>query len=119
MIAVIFEVWPERHNEQNYFDTAQALKPLLESLPGFISVERFRSVSDPEKILSLSFFEDESALHAWRNTTEHRKAQALGRNRYFRDYRLRIANVQRDYGMAERDQAPEDSRVVHTVQGAR
>ena len=119
MMAVIFEVWPERGHEQDYFDTAQDLKPLLESLPGFISVERFRSISDPEKILSLSFFEDESALLIWRNTTEHRKAQALGRNRYFHDYRLRIATVQRDYGITEREQAPEDSQAVHVPQGFR
>jgi heme-degrading monooxygenase HmoA len=113
MIAVIFEVWPKGEHEQDYFNTARELRELLESLPGFISIERFRSVSDSGKILSLSFFENEEAVKTWRNMLEHRKAQALGRGHYFRDYRLRIATVERDYGMHERGQAPADSRSVH------
>jgi heme-degrading monooxygenase HmoA len=113
MIAVIFEVWPKSEHEQDYFNTARELRDLLESLPGFISVERFRSVSDDGKILSLSFFENEAAVKAWRNTLEHRKAQALGRNQYFADYRLRIATVQRDYTLHARGQAPADSRSSH------
>ncbi|NOX67898.1 MAG: antibiotic biosynthesis monooxygenase [Gammaproteobacteria bacterium] len=113
MIAVIFEVWPKSDHEQDYFDAAQALKVSLEAVPGFISVERFRSVSDTGKILALSFFESEAALQTWRNTDEHRKTQALGRSDYFKDYRLRIATVQRDYGMVTREQAPADSRSVH------
>jgi heme-degrading monooxygenase HmoA len=113
MIAVIFEVWPKSEHEQDYFNTALELRNLLETIPGFISIERFRSVSEDGKILSLSFFEDEAAVKAWRNTLEHRKAQALGRQQYFRDYRLRIATVERDYGMNAREQAPVDSRSVH------
>jgi heme-degrading monooxygenase HmoA len=113
MIAVIFEVWPKSEYEQDYFDAALTLKGLLEPAPGFISIERFRSVSDPEKILSLSFFESEAAVKAWRNTEEHRETQALGRGQYFQDYRLRIATVQRDYGMSDREQAPIDSLAVH------
>lgn len=113
MIAVIFEVWPKSEHEQDYFDAAQALRVSLESAPGFISVERFRSVSETGKILSLSFFESEAALQSWRNTDEHRKTQALGRRVYFQDYRLRIATVQRDYGMVAREQAPADSRSAH------
>ena len=113
MIAVIFEVWPQGEYEQDYLNTAQGLRSLLESLPGFISIERFRSISDEGKILSLSFFESEEAIKEWRNTLEHRKAQALGRKQYFANYRLRIATVQRDYGMNEREQAPADSRSIH------
>ena len=113
MIAVIFEVWPKGGHEQDYLNTAQELRTLLESLPGFISIERFRSMINEGKILSLSFFESEDAIKEWRNTMEHRKAQALGRKRYFDNYRLRIAEVQRDYGMNKREQAPVDSRSVH------
>ena len=113
MIAVIFEVWPKSEHEQDYLTTAQGLRSLLESLPGFISIERFRSITDEGKILSLSFFESEDAIKEWRNTLQHRKAQALGRNQYFANYRLRIAEIQRDYGMNEREQAPTDSRSVH------
>ncbi len=113
MIAVIFEVQPHDQHRQHYLDAAAALKPILASIDGFISVERFQSLTTPGKILSLSFFEDEAALERWRNIPEHRRAQALGRSSYFSDYRLRIAGVIRDYGMHERDQAPVDSRERH------
>ena len=113
MIAVIFEVWPAPDRKQNYLDLAAALRPLLEQIDGFISIERFESLSEPGKILSLSFFRDEAAVQAWRNTMEHRAAQAQGRAGVFRDYRLRIAGVIRDYGMHQREQAPADSRAGH------
>jgi heme-degrading monooxygenase HmoA len=113
MIAVIFEVWPAPDRKQNYLDLAAALRPLLEQIDGFISIERFESLSEPGKILSLSFFRDEAAVQAWRNTMEHRAAQAQGRAGVFRDYRLRIAGVVRDYGMHQREQAPADSRARH------
>lgn len=110
MIAVIFEVEPHADSRQAYLDIAAELKPLLEQMDGFISVERFESLTQPGKILSLSFWRDEAAVHAWRRVAEHRRAQSAGRARHFADYRLRVASVFRDYGMHERDQAPEDSR---------
>jgi heme-degrading monooxygenase HmoA len=113
MIAVIFEVWPAPDRKQNYLDLAAALRPLLEQIDGFISIERFESLSEPGKILSLSFFRDEAAVQAWRNTMAHRAAQAQGRAGVFRDYRLRIAGVIRDYGMHQREQVPADSRARH------
>ena len=113
MIAVIFEVEPKAKHRQDYLDTASALRAHLEAVEGFISIERFESLTAPGKILSLSFFEDETAVTAWRNITEHRAAQALGRETYFADYRLRIAGVIRDYGLQERAQAPNDSRGRH------
>lgn len=113
MIAVIFEVWPEGGRKQEYLDIAAGLRPLLEQIDGFISIERFESLYEPGKILSLSFFRDEAAVQAWRNTQEHRMAQAKGRGGVFADYRLRVAHVLRDYGMQERDQAPADSRELH------
>jgi heme-degrading monooxygenase HmoA len=114
MIAVIFEVWIDPRHKQNYLDQAARLKVLLEDIDGFISVERFQSLIEPDKILSLSFFRDEEAVKAWRNTVEHRTAQALGRNGYFLDYQLRITQVLRDYGMKDREQAPGDSKQVHS-----
>ena len=113
MIAVIFEVEPAEGRKQDYLDIAADLRPVLETLPGFISVERFQSLSDPRRILSLSFFRDEAALQAWRNLPPHRRAQSEGRGGVFDDYRLRIAHVVRDYGMFDRDQAPDDSRAAH------
>lgn len=113
MIAVIFEVWPKPEHREDYLDTAAALKPLLEEVDGFVSVERFESLTEPGKVLSLSVFRDEEALEEWRNVHAHRVAQAKGRGEYFADYRLRIAGVIRDYGMNERDEAPEDSLAVH------
>ena len=113
MIAVIFEVWPDPDHRGDYFDLAAALKPRLEQIDGFISVERFESLTDKGKILSLSFWRDEDAVARWRNVAEHRAAQAQGRGGIFRDYRLRIAGVVRDYGMNERAQAPNDSRAKH------
>ncbi|MCB2052883.1 MAG: antibiotic biosynthesis monooxygenase [Geminicoccaceae bacterium] len=113
MIAVIFEVEPKPEEKQHYLDHAARLRPILQEIDGFVSVERFQSLTDPKKILSLSFFRDEAALDAWRNTAEHRAAQKLGRGSYFAGYRLRIAGVIRDYGMHARDEAPADSRAAH------
>ena len=113
MIAVIFEVVPAPGRRDDYLAVAAELKPLLEAIDGFISVERFQSLSDPGKILSLSFFRDQEAVKAWRNTIAHRRAQAAGRGGIFSGYRLRIAAVIRDYGLHDRDQAPDDSRAAH------
>jgi len=113
MIAVIFEVHPDPDRKQDYLDIAAELKPELETVDGFISVERFQSLSDPDKLLSLSFWRDEDAVSCWRRTAHHRRAQADGRRGVFRDYRLRVSAVIRDYGMHDRTQAPDDSRDVH------
>ena len=113
MIAVIFEVWPAEGKRAAYLDIAASLKPSLAEIDGFISVERFESLTEPGKLLSLSFWRDEDAVQAWRNVEQHRLAQAAGRGGIFRDYRLRIAGVIRDYGMTDRGQAPADSRGRH------
>ncbi|WP_375688748.1 antibiotic biosynthesis monooxygenase family protein [Pseudooceanicola sp. LIPI14-2-Ac024] len=113
MIAVIFEVTPAEGRRDAYLARAAALRPLVEETPGFISVERFQSLTNPDKMLSLSFFEDEAALETWRRTEEHRAAQAAGRGGIFSGYRLRIAHVLRDYGMDNRAEAPADSKAVH------
>jgi heme-degrading monooxygenase HmoA len=112
MIAVIFEVWPADGKRTNYLDLAAELRPMLANIDGFISVERFESLTEPGKMLSLSFFRDEEAVKAWRNTLEHRRAQAIGRGSYFANYRLRIAGVLRDYGKTDRADAPGDSRAA-------
>jgi heme-degrading monooxygenase HmoA len=113
MIAVIFEVWPAGGEKRNYLDLAAALRDDLSRIDGFISVERFQSLTEPGKLLSLSFWRDEAAVTAWRNLPAHRATQAKGRGGVFADYRLRVAGVIRDYGMNERDQAPADSRAAH------
>ncbi|WP_039019129.1 antibiotic biosynthesis monooxygenase family protein [Halocynthiibacter namhaensis] len=113
MIAVIFEVEPADGRKDEYLDIAADMRPMLDQVDGFISVERFQSLTDPKKVLSRSFFEDEAAVAQWRTLNAHRGAQAKGRGRVFADYRLRIANVVRDYGMFDRAQAPSDSKKVH------
>jgi heme-degrading monooxygenase HmoA len=114
VIAVIFEVQPASDAARaEYLDIAARLRSMLNGIGGFISIERFESLSVPGKILSLSFWQDEDAVAAWRNIEAHRAAQAEGRGGLFRDYRLRIAQVARDYGLNDRAQAPPDSRAVH------
>lgn len=113
MIAIIFEVWPQDEDRSEYLDIAAELRPVLEELEGFISVERFQSITDPGKLLSISFFENEEAVQRWRNIAEHRVAQSKGRSGIFKNYRLRVAGVMRDYGMHEREQAPSDSTERH------
>ena len=113
MIAVLFEVQPADGRKEEYLALAKVLRPLLDEIDGFVSIERFQSLSDPTKILSLSFFRDEQAVETWRNLPQHRGAQAKGRAGIFQDYRLRIASVMRDYGILDRDQAPDDSRTKH------
>lgn len=110
MIAVIFEVVPAEGKRTSYLARAQLLRPLLEDIDGFISVERFESLTEPGKMLSLSFWRDEQAVENWRLTEDHRAAQQAGRSGVFAYYRLRVAHVLRDYGMEERTEAPEDSR---------
>ena len=113
MIAVIFEVEPHAHHKQNYLDMAAEMRPLVEKIDGFLSVERFQSLTNPDKLLSISFFRDEAALDEWRKLTRHRGAQRAGRETFFADYHLRIAHVIRDYGMFDRTEAPEDSKALH------
>ena len=113
MIAMIFEFTASHEHFDEYMREAAALRPLLSGIRGFISVERFESKTTPGKFVSIGFFEDESALREWRNLPEHRRAQQLGRTRLFKNYRLRIASVIRDYTMSDREQAPEDSRLAH------
>lgn len=114
MIAVIFEVWPHPDHKGRYLDIAAALRADLEQVEGFISVERFESLTTPGKMLSLSIFEDDNAVMRWRTSDAHRKAQAAGRGGVFTDYRLRVATVLRDYGLEERrEQVPCDSREAH------
>lgn len=115
MIAVIFEVELHPAFKQDYLDIAASLKPMLSQIDGFISIERFQSLSDPDKLLSLSFWRDEQAIQQWRTLEAHRLAQQQGRTLIFKDYRLRIADVSRDYGMQQRQQAPADSQVFHPV----
>jgi heme-degrading monooxygenase HmoA len=128
MHAVIFEVWPKEEGRREYLDIAAALlptlkkmdgfisierNPTLKKMDGFISIERFESLSEKGKILSLSFWRDDAAIAGWRQVERHRMAQSKGRGELFRDYRLRIAGVIRDYGMQDRAEVPPDSRERH------
>jgi heme-degrading monooxygenase HmoA len=113
MIAVIFEVEPAPDRRQAYLDLAGKLRPALEAIDGFVSIERFESLATEGKILSLSFWRDEAAVAEWRRVEDHRRAQAAGRGGIFADYRLRVASVIRDYGMTGRDEAPADSRAAN------
>lgn len=110
MIAVIFEGMAQDDRKESYLDIAARLRPLLENIDGFISIERFQSLTTPGKVLSLSFWRDEEAVRQWRNLAQHREAQRAGRQSIFQEYRLRVAHVLRDYSMNDRAQAPEDSR---------
>ena len=110
MIAVLFEVQPHPDRQSEYLEWAAALRPVLASIDGFVSIERFASLSEQGRILSLSFWRDEESVRRWRSLDVHREAQRAGRSELFVDYRLRVAAVLRDYGMHERAQAPADSR---------
>lgn len=113
MIAVIFELRAAAGQRETYLELAAELKPLLAEIDGFISIERFQSLSEPDKLLSLSFWRDEAAVQQWRNLEQHRQAQARGRHKVLEYYRLRVAEVVRDYGLEPREQAPADSRHFH------
>ncbi len=116
MIAVIFEVWPAPGRKNDYLGIAAALRDDLGKIDGFISVERFQSITDPDKLLSLSFWRDEEAVKRWRNQVHHRESQRRGRSGIFADYRLRVASVLRDYGLTDRAAAPADSKATHDAQ---
>ncbi|MEZ0609253.1 antibiotic biosynthesis monooxygenase [Fibrella sp. WM1] len=116
MIAVLFEAFPAEGKWDEYLDIAAELRPELSKLPGFIAIERFQSLTNPKKVLSLSFWQDESAISQWRAMEKHRIAQKQGRESVFKHYRLRVASVLRDYGMTEREQAPLDSQAIHNEQ---
>ncbi len=118
MIAVIFEVWPAQGRKDDYLGIATSLRDELTRIDGFISIERFQSITEPDKLLSLSFWRDEEAVAAWRNQAHHRESQRQGRAGIFADYRLRVAAVLRDYGLTDRAAAPEDSKRSHDGQSA-
>ncbi len=113
MIAVIFEVYPAKGKAEEYLEVASELRPELEKIVGFISIERFASLSEEGKVLSLSFWRDEESIREWRNLEPHRLAQKRGREGVFSDYRIRVADVCRDYAMQSREQAPTDSKAMH------
>ncbi|WP_266170608.1 antibiotic biosynthesis monooxygenase family protein [Dyella subtropica] len=115
MIAVIFEVQPAPGMRKAYLDIATDLRPLLDGVDGFLSIERFESLTLPGKLLSLSFWRDETAVKQWRAMESHREAQHAGRAGIFADYRIRVADVVRDYGLHERGEAPIDSRRRHEL----
>jgi heme-degrading monooxygenase HmoA len=114
MIAVIFEVIPSEGKKAEYLEIASQLRPELDKIDGFISIERFQSLNDPEKVLSLSFWKDEESIQQWRSLEMHRWAQSKGRDVIFKDYHLRIAEVKRDYGMFDRNEVPTDSKTFHS-----
>ena len=116
MIAVIFEVFPDEGQTDTYLGIAADLRPKLDEIDGFLSIERFQSLTDPGKILSLSFWRDEDAIRIWREDIEHRDAQIRGRTGIFANYRLRIAAVVRDYGLREREQAPQPEPEISRAQ---
>ena len=113
MLAVIFEFAPHPERKQDYLDLAATLRPEVEKIDGFLGIERFESLTRPGHFVSLSFWRDEDALAEWRNVEQHRAAQRAGRNEIFADYRLRVAEVSRDYSLGRREQAPADSRALH------
>lgn len=113
MLAVIFEFWTDPDHSDIYWDHAKAMSDLVKDADGFLSIERFESVSEGGKFVSLSFWRDEAAVETWRNRMQHRAAQSAGRAGAFKNYRLRVADVLRDYGMERREEAPTDSRTVH------
>lgn len=113
MIAIIFEVIPAEGRKADYLDIAAEMRPMVHEVEGFISVERFQSLTNPDKLLSISFFEDEEAVARWRKLAAHRSAQSRGRAGIFSDYRLKVCHVLRDYGMTDRTDAPEDSKAAH------
>ena len=115
MIAVIFEVWPAEGRKDDYLRLAAALRSELDCADGFISIERFQSLTEPAKLLSLSFWRDEEAVRGWRNNPRHRATQAAGRAGIFADYRLRIGAVIRNYGMTDRAEAPAHASLAATV----
>ena len=113
MIAVIFEFTPAEGRFPDYMAVVDTLRDDLARADGFISLERFESITNKGKFVSLSFWRDEEAVRKWRNVQKHREAQAKGRGGIFTGYRLRIASVIRDYEMDKREQAPADSKQVH------
>ena len=113
MIAIIFEVIPAEGRKADYLDIAAEMRPMVHEVEGFLSVERFQSLTNPDKLLSISFFEDEEAVARWRKLAAHRSAQSQGRAGIFSDYRLKVCYVLRDYGMTDRAEAPEDSKAAH------
>jgi heme-degrading monooxygenase HmoA len=117
VIAVIFEVWPKDGRTQEYLKMAASLRPLLDTIDEFISIERFESLTETGKILSLSFWRDEEAIENWRQIESHRAAQSKGRADIFTDYRLRIAGVIRDYGKFDREQAPYETNTISRESG--
>lgn len=108
-IVVLFEVKPTKEGMKRYLELAGKLKPFLNGFEGFVSAERFTSISEDGKLLSMNIWESEEALSRWRNVVEHRMSQAEGRDKLFESYKITVCNVIREYGMNNREFAPSDS----------
>jgi len=113
MIAVIFEFTPAEGRFPEYLKLVGELKADLDKAEGFISLERFESITNKGKFVSLQFWKDEESVRKWRNLQKHREAQKKGRKEVFDSYRLRVCSVIRDYEMDRREQAPKDSVEIH------
>ena len=109
MIAIIFEVFPKSRKKDEYLRFASEMRSLVDQIEGFISVERFQSITYPNKLLSISLFENEAAVDEWRNLSTHRKMQSKGRKELFEDYDIKVVQVLRNYSMLDRKEAPTDS----------
>ncbi len=108
-IIVLFEVTPTKTGAEKYLELAGKLRPMLSSAEGFISAERFKSINNEGKLLSLNIWESEEALEKWRNTLEHRMSQAEGKNKLFESYKITVCSSIREYSDKERQEAPKDS----------
>ena len=108
-VIVLFEVKPTKEGMQRYLDLAAMLKPMLTGFEGFIRAERFSSLNEEGKLLSMNVWTDEAAVERWRNMAEHRMSQKEGREKLFESYKITVCNAVREYSDTEREQAPEDS----------
>ena len=84
--------------DNGYGAMADAMGELAAQQPGYLGIE---SVRDGSGIgITVSYWRDESAARAWKDVAAHRIAQSRGRERWYEDYRVRIATVHRDYALA-------------------
>jgi heme-degrading monooxygenase HmoA len=92
-VAVVFTS-VRSGDEDGYARTAARMNELARRQPGYLGMESARD----ELGITVSYWADEHAARAWKSVAEHLLAQRLGRERWYADYRVRVAVVQREYG---------------------
>lgn len=95
--AVVFSSVATGEDTDGYQRMAARMQELAEQQPGYLGIESTRG--DDGVGITVSYWRDEDSIRNWHSVAEHREAQRLGREKWYRRFRLRVCRVERAYGL--------------------